>query len=73
MKAAIRHDHVHRCVMVYPDGMRLTEPRRTANLRIWILSNRTFHPTAALFVDGKCRYRGHLSDEAIHQLEGEFK
>lgn len=66
-------DHVHSCVMAYPDGYRLEEPRRTPNLRVWILSNKTFHPSAALFVDGACRYPGHLTDEQIAAVQRDLR
>lgn len=65
--------HIHRCLMVYPSGAREEMPRRTAQLALWLQSNLTFHPSAALFVDGQCKYRGHLSDEEIHLIEGEFQ
>lgn len=62
----------HRCLMVYPSGVREEIPRMTSQIRIWILSNKTFHPTAALFVDGKCRYQGRIPDEKIATIEGEI-
>jgi hypothetical protein len=62
----------HRCLMVYPSGAREALPRMTGQLHIWILSNKSFHPSAALFVDGRCRYEGHLSADEIKKLEGEL-
>lgn len=64
---------VHRCLMVYPSGAREEIPRLTGQIRIWLVSNKTFHPSAALFVDGQCRYQGHLLVGEIKKIEGEFK
>lgn len=55
----------HSCILVYPDGVHVPEPRYTWQISVWIKSNITFHPSAAIFVDGMCRYHGHLTDEQI--------
>lgn len=73
MTSSAQANHVHRCLMVYPSGSREEMPRRTGQLSMWLKSNRTFHPAAALFVDGQCEYKGHLSDEEITRIEGENK
>ena len=63
---------IHTCVMVHPSGVRETMPRRTAQIRIWILSNKSFHPAAALFVDGDCRYAGDLPSATLDALKREL-
>lgn len=72
MKRHATHRRAHSCVMVYPSGEREPMPRYTDQISIWLRSNKTFHPSAALFVDGQCRYKGHLSDDEIQRLEGEL-
>lgn len=62
----------HSCVMVYPSGERETMPRYTSQVRIWILSNKTFHPAAALFVDGVCRYPGNFPAATLDALKREL-
>lgn len=64
---------IHSCLLVRPTGERESEPRMSRQISIWLYANRTFHPTAALFVDGKCRHAGSLPDEAIHRIEGEHQ
>lgn len=64
---------IHRCLMVYPNGAREEIPRLTSQIPVWLKSNQTFHPSAALFVDGQCRYQGHLLVDEINQIEGEFQ
>jgi hypothetical protein len=73
MKTALCREHLHQCLQVYPDGEREQTSRRSSQVPLWLKSNITFHPAAALFVDGQQRYQGHLTDEEIRQIEGASK
>lgn len=72
MKRHTTHRRAHSCVMVYPSGEREPMPRYTDQISIWIRSNKTFHPAAALFVDGECRYPGILPDATLDALKREL-
>ncbi|WP_136419944.1 hypothetical protein [Herbaspirillum sp. ST 5-3] len=72
MKRPAIDRRIHRCVMVYPSGEREVMHRHTHQLNIWIQANKTFHRAAALFVDGKCRYPGHLPGATLEDLKREL-
>ncbi|SNT28611.1 hypothetical protein SAMN06265795_12217 [Noviherbaspirillum humi] len=61
------------CLDAFPSGEREELVRTTSQLHNWLPITKSSHPDAALFVDGKCRYQGQFSDEAIAQIEREIR
>ena len=63
---------IHHTMGVYSDGSRKHNGVDSEHLQVHIDYNKTMRFGRALFVDGKCVYKGYLSQEECDAIEREW-
>jgi len=64
---------IHTTIGVYPNGDLKTNGVKHSNLEAHIEYNKTHRWGRGLFVDGKCIYKGNLTDEQVQFHERLFQ